>query len=55
MLEVIDPRAPGLVGKGLRPEGDGELTRRARAEGTKTERMGGWGQSRICHDKISEG
>lgn len=55
VLAVIDPRALGLVEKGLSPEGDGLTGERARVEGTEAGRIGGWGQSEICHCKISEG
>lgn len=53
MLEVIDPRAPGLVDKGSRPEGDGQTGKRARVEGTEAGRRGDWRQRGICHCKIA--
>lgn len=34
---MIDPRATGLVEKGLRPEGDGQAEERARVKRTKAE------------------
>lgn len=46
-----------MVREVLRSEGDEQTRQKARVEGREgaiTGRIGGWGQSRICHCKMSE-